>query len=100
MIFTLIQNNYALLPALNNPSYLFVHLMYYHAYSYSNIFCMSCILQLDVFLTITHTNLPVTLGVVELLTMLVVRFLGVDSENVYKLISKAKIHIMKNSTIK
>jgi hypothetical protein len=46
------------------------------------------------------TNLPVTLGVVELLTMLVVRFLGVDSENVYKIISKAKIHIMKNSTIK
>ena len=45
------------------------------------------------------TNLPVTLGVVELLTMLVVRFLGVDSENVYKLISKAKIHIMENSTI-
>jgi hypothetical protein len=52
------------------------------------------------FLPKTHTNLPVTLGVVELLTMLVVPFLGVDSENVYKLISKAKIHIMKNSTIK
>ena len=51
------------------------------------------------FLSKTHTNLPVTLGVVELLTMLVVCFLGVDSENVYKLISKAKIYIMKNSTI-
>jgi len=61
--------------------------------------CMSCILQQDVFLSKTHTNLPVTLGVVELLTMLVVGFLGVDSENVYKLISKAKIHIGKSSSI-
>ena len=52
------------------------------------------------FLIKAHTNLPVTLGVVELLTMLVVRFLGVDSEHVYKLISKAKIHIVKKSTIK
>lgn len=43
----------------------------------------------------THTNLPVTPGVVELLTIPVVGLLGVGSENWYKLMSKAKIYIGK-----
>lgn len=52
------------------------------------------------FLSKTHTNLPVTPGVVELLTMLGVGFLGVEPENVYTLISKAKIHIGNTQAFK
>lgn len=52
------------------------------------------------FLSKTHTNLPVSPGVVELLTMLGVGFLGVEPENVYTLISKAKIHIGNTQAFK